>query len=281
MSESGYTYSATSRIPTRPLSYANRSLALPRELILDYEKARIYICNLSGKIVDITQGILDQTNTMIEENLKSEDTASTIKNISIELEDGDTVTIGSGIVELFSKITSLNNIYNEYKKTTDEAIKNINDSMPSKATAIPLASTEKGSVGTQSKKFALEDHAHPKGLATIADRANAIDWTKIENKPFTFPPEDHNHDNVYFKKTGGTVDGDVTLPNDKSIVGTLLSGTTAKMLRMDTDDILHIGVGSHPIFADGKLILNSDNYGTAEPSVEGAKTGQIYLQIID
>lgn len=75
MEDSKHSYTAGSRIPVRPLSIDNKNLALPKELIIDYENSKIYICNMDGEIIDITAKILDQTDGMIEQNLKNYDEA--------------------------------------------------------------------------------------------------------------------------------------------------------------------------------------------------------------
>ena len=45
---------AKSRIPTRPLSYANSSLAVRKELLVDWENHKIYISDINGNIVEVT-----------------------------------------------------------------------------------------------------------------------------------------------------------------------------------------------------------------------------------
>jgi hypothetical protein len=38
------------------------------------------------------------------------------------------------------------------------------------------------------------------------------DWSLVDGKPSTYTPAAHNHDSVYYPKTGGVVNGDVELP---------------------------------------------------------------------
>ena len=277
MGNPDYTYSASSRIPTRPLSYENASLALPRELIIDYTNAKIYICNLSGNIVDITQKILNQAKQIVSDTVNSDDTSGIVKNINIELEDGSTVSIESGIIQLFSQISNANsNIDN-----ISDDIEEIKQSIPKASTQIPQANSDDGSVGTATGLYALADHVHPKGAATVADSANSVEWSNIKNVPSDIVIGEHNHDSVYFKKSGGDISGDVTLSNDKRLCGYTTENAKAMIAYIDSENRIHIGCNNeYPILLDSKLIISSQNYGESDPSTEGAVTGQVYFQLI-
>lgn len=48
-----YNFTATARIPTRPLSYAKYNLALEKELLADYEKHKLYMSDINGNVVPI------------------------------------------------------------------------------------------------------------------------------------------------------------------------------------------------------------------------------------
>lgn len=267
---SNYKYSASSRIPIRPLSYDNVSLAFPRELIIDYKNAKMYICNLDGKIIDISEKVIEETKELISEALNSGETEDIVRDIEITLENGDVVTIESAIVELFKELSNVN-----------KYIKNVETSMPKAASSTPLASNEEGSIGTKTKAYALEDHIHPKGKATIADSANSVEWDNVKNVP-SFSSSDHNHDSVYFKKSGGDINGDVAIVNSKGLYGYTTSNAKAMISYIDSNNRIHIGYNNtYPILLDAKLILNSSNYGYNEPSTQGAVTGQIYFQLID
>lgn len=282
MSDSNYTYSATSRIPIRPLSIENKDLALPRELLMDYTNAKIYICDISGTIVDITTKMLNQTNEMIKENLKSNETESTIKNVDIELDDGTIVTIENGIVQLFNQIRSTNENFNTFSQSIIKHIdEDIVPTIPTASTDTPKASAENGSIGTQKKVFALGDHIHPKGLATVADSAKSVEWENVQNHP-DFSESDHNHDTIYYKKSGDLAPvAEVALLNNKGLYGYTTANAKAYIAYIDTSNRIHIGhQNGNPIILDAKLILNSDNYGEADPSTSGAVIGQMYLQLI-
>ena len=267
MSGSGYTYTASSRVPVRPLSYESKALALPKELLMDYTNAKIYICDINGEIIDITTKMLNQTNEMIKENLKSEETEETVRNIDIELEDGTIVTIESGIVSLFTQLAQTNNNFNSFRQSITEYIeKQVVPTIPTASKTTPLASTETGSVGSNTMIYALSDHRHPKGPSTIADSAKSVEWENVKNKP---------------DFSGGDITGEVGLNNNKGLYGYTTAKAKAYIGFIDTSNRVHIGYNkTHPILLDGKLLLTSDNYGESDPPTSGAVTGQIYLQLI-
>lgn len=276
MSESNYKYSASSRIPTRPLSYENASLAMPRELILDYKNAKIYICDLSGKIVDITEKLIAQMKSAIDSTLNGNDIKETVKDVEIELEDGNIVSIESGFVQLFKQISDINKMIEDMNTDFDNTVQNL----PTAATTIPLASAEDGSAGILSNSYALADHVHPKGLATIADEANSVSWDNVKDKP-DLAPSDHVH-NYLSTTLGGMVHGPIILDKGNGgYCGTSSDDKGVRMAHIDENDMIHIGhANAHPILLDAKIILSSDNYGEDPPSTEGAVEGQVYFQLI-
>lgn len=50
-------FSASARIPTRPLSYENKNLAEKKELVVDYENHKVYISDVNGNLIDITESL--------------------------------------------------------------------------------------------------------------------------------------------------------------------------------------------------------------------------------
>lgn len=272
-----YRYTAKSRIPIRPLSYENASLALPKELIMDYKNAKIYICDLSGNIINITEKMLTEINEMIKENLKSNETEEVVKDIDITLDNGTVITIERGIVDAFIKLDQLNTNLNDFKSYINNEVI---PAIPSKSTSTPLASKENGSIGSDTKKYALADHVHPKGLATVADSANSVEWSNVKNHP-DFSETSHNHDTTYFKLSGGDITGELGFKNNKSLYGHTTANAKAYMIHIDTSNRIHIGLSNkNPILLDAKVILNSANYGEADPQVSGAVKGQVYFQLI-
>lgn len=92
-------FEATTRIPTRPLSYENKDLAVNKELMVDYKTGNIYVKGEDGTIFDIT----DTISQIIIENPDFKD------NLKVTYNDpatGDevTVTIEEAIINLATQI---------------------------------------------------------------------------------------------------------------------------------------------------------------------------------
>lgn len=47
-------FTASARIPTRPLDYSNSSMAVKKELLVDWDNHKIYISDSNGDIVEVT-----------------------------------------------------------------------------------------------------------------------------------------------------------------------------------------------------------------------------------
>ncbi len=63
------TFQATSRIPTRPLSYENVSMAENREVIIDYTNGDIYVKDNDGNIHSVSEAIKTYiTETIVEDS---------------------------------------------------------------------------------------------------------------------------------------------------------------------------------------------------------------------
>lgn len=43
------------------------------------------------------------------------------------------------------------------------------------------------------------------GKAGVADSANSVEWTQVQNRPSTYPPSGHNHDDLYRRKSDGVI----------------------------------------------------------------------------
>lgn len=54
--------------------------------------------------------------------------------------------------------------------------------------------------------------ANLNGNATTADVANAVDWSKVQNKPSSYPPASHSH--AYLPTGGGTMSGALNFANN-------------------------------------------------------------------
>ena len=53
-------FTATTRVPTRPLSYANREMAYRKELVVDYTYGLIYVVDENGNLIDISQKVYEK-----------------------------------------------------------------------------------------------------------------------------------------------------------------------------------------------------------------------------
>lgn len=93
-------FTASARIPTRPLSYANKEMSEAKELIADYEKAQLYISDVNGKLVNIS-GSVTEIIDRVKEDIKKD--PSMITDATITLPSGSTITISAAILEVIAK----------------------------------------------------------------------------------------------------------------------------------------------------------------------------------
>ena len=99
-------FPATARIPCRPLEMANKDLAEPKELLVDYSTGDISICKEDGTFTDI--------GVTIREIIKED--SSIAENIQIEI-DGQMYAINTIVAEQNANIEELKNALGYY---TDE-----------------------------------------------------------------------------------------------------------------------------------------------------------------
>lgn len=69
--------------------------------------------------------------------------------------------------------------------------------------------------------------------ATGGGTADSIDWSNIQNKPDTFTPATHNHDDTYLKLSGGTMTGPIQFSADQGQIKVDASAAEAR-IEMDT-----------------------------------------------
>ena len=97
-------FSASARIPTRPLSMENVHLAENKELVVDYEKHEIYVKDSKGQLVNVTASV----TTVIEEVKKQmEEDPTVVTDAIIELPNGEHITIQKSIFEIYEKFEEL------------------------------------------------------------------------------------------------------------------------------------------------------------------------------
>ena len=95
-------FTATARIPTRPLSYSNSSMATNKELLVDWENHKIYISDSSGNVVEVSGSgsssgssvsIDYSTNTLLTCSTAAATAAKTVSLENYELKDGNVIYI--------------------------------------------------------------------------------------------------------------------------------------------------------------------------------------------
>lgn len=101
---SDFHFEAKARIPCRPLSYTNRTLAEPKELIIDYQTAEIYISDENGTINNVTAFLLEELNKKLKEN------PEVVTQVTVTLPDGSTITIGDAIIKALTDIGDLQKV---------------------------------------------------------------------------------------------------------------------------------------------------------------------------
>lgn len=142
MADPVYKFTASARIPTRPLSYENKDEAQPKEIVVDYENHRMYICGLDGKLYDVTADVTDIINKLIQyikEHPSEFNFGDTIINIHIEKDDEHPdgpydwqISIEQAITKLWLRIDYIEKLLGverdengDIKKTLDSLIEKI------------------------------------------------------------------------------------------------------------------------------------------------------------
>lgn len=93
---------ATSRVPTRPLSYANKEMAYRKELLVDYTNGMIYVIDENGNEHNVSQQVYEM---LVENGDITGDIEITIPDESGE---GETiVTIQEAVTNILTDIESI------------------------------------------------------------------------------------------------------------------------------------------------------------------------------
>lgn len=100
-------FTATARIPCRPLSYDNKEIANPKEFIIDYTAHKLYLSDVNGNIVDISIDI-DSIKDQLEELIKKNN-ANILKEITITLSNGDTIIAETAIINCVEQLIEIKN----------------------------------------------------------------------------------------------------------------------------------------------------------------------------
>lgn len=118
-------FTATARIPCRPLSTENQDLAEPKELLVDYNTGVVRICKADGTFVDMG----DSIKTVIMEQIKSDPNIT--KNIIIQI-DGKDYALETVVLKNRDDIAKLKNALGYTETDGDisfEILKNIQNSI--------------------------------------------------------------------------------------------------------------------------------------------------------
>lgn len=125
---------AMSRVPTRPLSYENVDMAVPKELIIDYTNANIYVKDTNGIVHDITGSIATEISNQIKQ-----DPSIIIDSIKIPITDPDSgeitqIAIDQALIRTITRVTNLESSIeqltpdvNTLKSTVEEHSNDINN----------------------------------------------------------------------------------------------------------------------------------------------------------
>lgn len=108
------TFEAKSRIPTRPLSFANIDMIMPKELAVDYTNGNIYVSDENGVVHDLSEAVAEIVAS-------SEELAETIK-VKIEDEHGEEqeVILETAIAQMAIDIRNLKTKSEEIQAAVDE-----------------------------------------------------------------------------------------------------------------------------------------------------------------
>lgn len=107
-------FTATSRVPTRPLSYANKAMAYRKELLVDYTNGMIYIIDENGNEHNVSEQVYSQ---LIEKG-------DITDNIQVSIPDGSggttNVTIEEAFNQVINDVDSIKNNITEINKIIEQ-----------------------------------------------------------------------------------------------------------------------------------------------------------------
>lgn len=188
MADSNKQFTAENRIPSRPLSYELRDLAQPKELLVDYDKGLIYVVTAQKTFINITDAIKEQISM----------DADSVRAVEIELNDGTTVTLESGMIQALSEIDSLKTTTSELStakddhekrikslesgSASDERVEAINQQLETMSTTVNEHTTKIGALETEVDEAASAAANAASAASTAQNTANAAKSTADANK---------------------------------------------------------------------------------------------------
>lgn len=161
---------ATARVMCRPLSYDNKSIAVPKELLVDYKTGNVYVCKADGTFMDISESIGDIVMKQIEPELEEK-----IQEVTVTI-DGTDYTLQTILV---NQNTSINNINKSVSKNTTDIATNTSN-IAKNATAISKNTTD---IASNTTKISKNTENISKNADAISKNSKAItdNTTNITN----------------------------------------------------------------------------------------------------
>ena len=98
-------FTATTRVPTRPLSYANKDMAYRKELIVDYTNGMIYVVDENGNLIDVSEQVY--IKLVQNGDIGSGSITVIVPNPDNPSEDLE-ISLQEAITDILSKIDAIN-----------------------------------------------------------------------------------------------------------------------------------------------------------------------------
>ena len=291
MPTTDYNFEDRARIPVRPLSFENKDLALAKEIMVNYESGTIYIKKEDGEIIIAATS----KETMVAISNYIAEHPEIVTEIPVTGADGQIITIQQNFNEIYENYSELSDTVTKNKQATDKAIEDTKVSLNKK-----IDDTKKAIEDTAKDTYSPLGHGHnyagsdsDGGAANSANKVNKkltlkayindtdtnpteIEFDGSAAKTINIAAKVHDHDDTYYKKTGGEINGDVSITQNLAVNGNTLT-------RGDTTTTGKNKAGSQEVTGDstlkGLIILTSKCYGTELPS--NGVEGQLFFKIID
>lgn len=118
-------FTATSRVPTRPLSYAYKDMAYRKELMIDYTNGMIYVVDENGNIIDISQTVYE---TLVDRgDVNNGDSINVSVPNPNNPDEMIEITIQESITNILADIDTINSNIEKIQKIVDELSAGMDD----------------------------------------------------------------------------------------------------------------------------------------------------------
>lgn len=115
-------FTATARIPVRPLNYNNKDAAKKKELLADYKEGKLFISKEDGEIVEISSDVSAETIKAVLTSIQQSEDAELIitdKDISVSTKDLNGEETVVPLSDELAAIRSLLGIVNDFVEAVD------------------------------------------------------------------------------------------------------------------------------------------------------------------